>query len=458
MKNIIGYFLGLIIVSTLLFSTACKKDSIFVSGDFSFSVDTVLFDTVFTTIGSATRNFKVYNGNNSPIKFDEIRLMGGTNSAFRLNFDGVPGVLHKDIEMDRKDSLFGFIDVTLNVNDGNYPMVYMDSIRFTQGNKVKYLYLAVWGQDVYIHNQDISEGVWPNDKPHLVYGYTAVDSAKTLTLLPGTRIHFHKNAAFIVYKGTLDIQGTLGNEVTFQGDRLESFYSDIPGQWYGLRFIEAKPSTIEYAVIKNGQVGVQIDSTGTSSPNYTVEIKNTKILNNSFFGVYPVAGARLKMENTVVNNAGLASAYLFAGGAYNFTNCTFANYNAPGRNTPLFVLQNYFQSGNTIFVRALDEAFFTNCVFYGTLSNEFNIDLKEHPFMNYTFDHCLIKSDEVITESQFNNCIWNEDPKFVNTEENNFKFTIPSPLNNLGNFGTATPSDIEGNPRTGPDIGAYEVD
>jgi hypothetical protein len=164
------------------------------------------------------------------------------------------------------------------------------------------------------------------------------------------------------------------------------------------------------------------------------------------------------MENTVVNNAGIASAYLFAGGAYNFTNCTFANYNAPGRNTPLFILQNYFQSGNTIFVRPITEAYFSNCVMYGGMTDEIALNIEDHPQSDFLFDHCLIKNSETYTTSSFQNCLWNQDPNFVSTEENDFKFNLPSPLNNSGNAGTATMSDIEGNPRTGPDIGAYEVE
>jgi hypothetical protein len=45
----------------------------------------------------------------------------------------------------------------------------------------------------------------------------------------------------------------------------------------------------------------------------------------------------------------------------------------------------------------------------------------------------------------------------VNASGNNFLFTLPSPLNNSGNFGTSSSADILGTPRTGPDIGAYEV-
>ena len=37
--------------------------------------------------------------------------------------------------------------------------------------------------------------------------------------------------------GTLKVNGTLNNEVTFQGDRLDSWYENIPGQWDRIRFI-----------------------------------------------------------------------------------------------------------------------------------------------------------------------------------------------------------------------------
>jgi len=315
------YLTGFVLLASLPFS--CKKNQVLTGTKFEFSRDTIVFDTVFTTIGSTTRNFRVYNNENFILKFDEIRLMGGESSPFRFNFDGAPGILHENIEIYPKDSLFGFVDVTLSVNGTNLPMVVTDSIRFRSGNTEKYIILAVWGQDVYYHYRDVSEGVWENDKPHLVYDYTAVDENKTLTIQPGTIVYFHKNARFIVFKGSLNIQGELDNEVQFRGDRLESFYENIHGQWYGLRFIEAKQSNIDYLILKNSVMGLQVDSTGTSAPDYTVTARNSQFYNISLFGIFPVAGARLKLENCVINNCGVASAFLYAGGAYNFTNCTF---------------------------------------------------------------------------------------------------------------------------------------
>ena len=77
---------------------------------------------------------------------------------------------------------------------------------------------------------------------------------KTLTILAGTKVHLHKNSLLYVYKSTLNVNGQLGNEVEFLGDRLESYYDDVSGQYYGIYFHEAHPSTIDYAIIRNGTV------------------------------------------------------------------------------------------------------------------------------------------------------------------------------------------------------------
>ena len=53
------------LILTLLIIFSCSKDDDLMgagdTGSLSFSVDTLLFDTVFTTVGSATRYLKVYN-------------------------------------------------------------------------------------------------------------------------------------------------------------------------------------------------------------------------------------------------------------------------------------------------------------------------------------------------------------------------------------------------------------
>ncbi|MBL7897913.1 MAG: hypothetical protein JNJ99_05210, partial [Crocinitomicaceae bacterium] len=67
----------LILTGLVLSFQACKKDTIFSKDHLDFSTDTVLFDTIFTTVGSTTKRFKIYNNNNTKILVEEIELMGG---------------------------------------------------------------------------------------------------------------------------------------------------------------------------------------------------------------------------------------------------------------------------------------------------------------------------------------------------------------------------------------------
>jgi len=165
---------------------------VYSKGNLTFSTDTVVFDTVFTTVGSTTKQFKLYNPSNKPLKIDKIKLMGGEQSPFRINVDGLKGPDVSDIIVEAKDSLFVFVEVTLGVNNQTLPLVVEDSIQFTTNGTNQFIQLAVWGQDAYFHYKDLNEGIWPNDKPHVVYGYAAVDSSKTLEIQAGTHIYMHK--------------------------------------------------------------------------------------------------------------------------------------------------------------------------------------------------------------------------------------------------------------------------
>ena len=80
-------FLGSLIALT----SGCNKATNFSTGQLDFSLDTLVFDTDFTTIGSTTQQFKIYNNESKSINIEEIELMGGSNSPFRMNVDGEMG-------------------------------------------------------------------------------------------------------------------------------------------------------------------------------------------------------------------------------------------------------------------------------------------------------------------------------------------------------------------------------
>ena len=84
---------------------SCKKDRITTdpSAKLSFSTQSILFDTVFTTVGSTTKTFLVYNRNSQSIKISSIQLARGTASNFRINVNGLKGVQFSNIEIRAKE-------------------------------------------------------------------------------------------------------------------------------------------------------------------------------------------------------------------------------------------------------------------------------------------------------------------------------------------------------------------
>ena len=121
----------LIVTICLLVSfVSCKKDKLLTdsSAMVSFSQDSILFDTVFTTIGSATRNIRVINNNNQKINISAIYLEQGQASNFMLNVDGVPGKQVNDIEILAHDSIYIFVQVNVNPTSALSPLIIQDKI------------------------------------------------------------------------------------------------------------------------------------------------------------------------------------------------------------------------------------------------------------------------------------------------------------------------------------------
>ena len=126
----------------LILWSSCRKDFEFSpsTGSLQFSKDTVYLDTVFTNIGSSTYNLKVYNKSDNDISIPNVRLALGETSNYRLNVDGIAGKSFNNIEVLAKDSLYIFIESTIDFNnftnpDGNY--LYTDQIEFDAGSNLQ---------------------------------------------------------------------------------------------------------------------------------------------------------------------------------------------------------------------------------------------------------------------------------------------------------------------------------
>jgi parallel beta-helix repeat protein len=455
--QIIFAFFSLIL---LVGTSSCKKQTGFSKGNLEFSVDTLVFDTVFTTVGSTTQQFKIYNKENKTVIIEEIELVGGENSPFRINIDGISGNKHANIEILAKDSLYAFVEVTLSVNGQNFPMVIEDSIRFRTNGKDQYVRLAVWGQDAYFYNNELVEGIWANDKPHVIYNRAVIDSAKTLDIQANTKVYLHKNSILFVYKGTLKVNGTKNQEVVFQGDRLEQFYKDIAGQWYGIYFYKSLPSTINYAIIKNGTVGVHLTANNEANlPNqFNVTVTNTKISNNASYGVFLYDSPKIKMENCVVSKNGIHALFLLRGGSYDINHSHLLGYGGSGQ-TPAIGIRNYYDG----IASGIGVGEIKNSIIYGSQTSEIAFDTvnpnNDPTLLNFAFKRCLIKLETPSTNSMYQDqIVWNTDPVFTNVSEGNFKSVPNSPINNLANPLFTLPLDINGDTRNmaNPDLGAYE--
>lgn len=462
----LGY-ISFLLALVVLTSVQCRKDSLITdsNAELTFSTDTVMFDTVFTTVGSTTKNFLIYNPHKQKINISRLWIPSGSNSFFRLNVDGVPGYSHENIEIPAEDSLWVFAEVTLDPNGVNNPLVITDSIMFETNGNLQNVKLVAWGQDAYFHYNEILPcgEIWNNDKPHVIYGYAAVDSACSLTINPGTQVHLHNNSTLLVYKGRLDVNGTAADKVVFQGDRLEWDYQEIPGQWRKIHLFFAQDSEMDHAVIMNGSIGLQMDTLAEDgSGSNGLSITNTVIQNMSAAGLFS-QGGKMTGENILIRNCGQFCGAFTIGGSYNFRHCTFANYWSSGnRQDPLFFLSNWYEDVYGVNqIRPLTNTRFDNCIFYGPNDEEFVIDMKDEAAQDYLFNHCLVKTEADLSDGNRYITIWkNTDPGFESTSNNEFRLLGNAFARDKGdvNYNTFNGLDFYGDPRNDfmPDPGYHE--
>lgn len=495
------YFFTILVCIALISVSSCRKDFSTTPsfGSLEFSKDTVFLDTIFTNIGSVTYNLKVYNRGNKAITIPKIALENGTTSNYRLNVDGIPGKEFDDIDILAKDSIFVFVETTINANNVANPL-YTDRILFDTGSNqqdvdlvtlvqdANFIYpgkdpitmkidsLTIDGQPTSIKGRFLkdSELTITKAKPTVIYGYAAVPSNKILTIEAGAKIHFHNNSGLIIDdKATLKVNGTLDEKVTFESDRLEHGFDKVPGQW-GTIWMRAgsKDNEINHAKIRNGIIGILIDSIGsTSTP--TLKLQNTEIYNHSNFGIL-ARETNIEAHNVVVGSAGQASLAATIGGTYNFTHSTFANFWNNGiRQLPSVLINNFFvynnASGQEITeTRDLKAANFTNCIFDGNNNFELFIDKVDGSLFKYNISNCLISfnpsSEELKNNPEmdftnttfYQNVILNGNPQFRNSQNQDFIIGENSDAINKAKS-TVFTLDILGIDRsTSPDIGAYQ--
>ena len=428
-----------------------------VSGRISFSSDTISFDTVFTGLGSATMEFRAVNPENEPLRIDRIWLGGGMASPFRLNINGDYVTETGETVIAKGDSIFIFIEVTVDPVGGDLPLSVTDSVNFRSGGYTGRVILEAWGQDIRTVTGEVTGNtVWTDGMPYVVTGSLFIDTLASLTLEPGTRVYMHHRASVTV-AGTLRAKGTPVNRVLLATDRLEEDYRDVPGRWHGVEFLDCSHnSVLDFTTIRNAEIAVNIEGSASAEPVLSM---NGAILMHNTVASLAARRARVFAVNSLFAHSGFSTVSLREGGIYEFIHCTVSNrWEYSFRPEPALLIDP--GSGSMPQVRLV------NSVVTGSLSNEMLIDASAQvAAAGFRADSSLVKVDTVTSSwystALFRSVMTKPEPRFISESEWDFRPDSLSPLlDRAGRTETvAWPFDIRNKPRpydSGPDIGAFE--
>lgn len=418
------YLMVLAVVMPLL-TLSCTEDGYADEREvpLCFSVDTLSFDTLFTTVGSTTRQVVVYNATGHDVVLSSVTLGKGRASRFRLNVDGDTSMVARNVELLAGDSIFIFVQANINPNDATAPFLEEDAIVFSNGQR---LTLMAWGRNAVYHT--VPEGApysivdcanWDHTRPHVILGIAAVLDGNTLTLQAGDELYFYNNAILAFdTNARLVANGTAEQPVLFTSLRHDGWYSFLPGQWQCLWFTGGSTGNIiNHAVVENGTGGLRV------YPDADLTVSNTVIRNMSDCALIGQGGA-ISGSNLLVYDC-LTAFTALRGGSYDFTGCTFADYwRYSARRIQSVVLTNYLLNadGSVAQLGDLTRADFTDCIIYGNYSEgEAIASGIEGALFNYRFTHCIVKGGD-----------WDEDPLFVDVEEDDYHLQEDSPAAGIG--------------------------
>ncbi len=449
----------------------------------SFSTDTLAFDTIFSTIGSATRQFMIYNKNSEPLSIESIMLASGEATGFRMNVDGRKGSSFNNVGILANDSMYVFVEVTVDPNGGNQPLLIQDSVLFTVNGIRQSVLLEAYGQDVYLYKGGVTitkDSILTANRPYLIYDSLVIAKEVSLNIEKGATFYMHDKASLIVH-GSMNALGTLDEPITFRGDRLDYILNDIlpydrtPGQWGGITFkADSYGNVWDNVIVRNGTSGVYCEPSTPDRPK--IRINNSQITNmgsDLFFAI----NCDVIATNTEFSNAG-GSVLTLVGGKYYFAHCTMANYMSltkremAGETVPLdskclYLLNNVTVDGNGPY--PITQAYFDNCIIDGSYDAELSTKADGSTDFDYRFNHCVLKAKETSSDHFKEVLFIKKAPSYrkVGGKQNKYTYDFrPDSVSTTG-VGKADPEITKNYPidrygvnrltsSDGPTIGAYE--
>lgn len=420
-----------------------------------FSTDTVIFDTVFTTVGSISKRFKVYNTSQSAIRISRIELGLLNNSNYQVVVNGIAGQSFENQLLLGKDSMMILVSVTIDQQNQNLPFFVKDSLRFLTNSNWQDVKLVAWGQDAHFFNDSVlvCNTVWTSDKPYVIYNSILVDSLCTLRIKKGTKVYLNSNS-YIFIKGSLKIEGEADEKVLIRNARLDAPYENAPGQWNGIVLLEgSKENVVTHAQIRNAVFGFNLN-TFDQDTDPDLVLESVTIENMLSSGIIAV-NADIVASNTLINNCADYAIGNLGGGNYEYIHCTFANYGFDFfRENPGVVFTDYVKLNDDSEIINPLKIRFQNNIVWGNLRDEIVIS-SENTETELIQSHNLIRTQE-LEFWEGNSNILNEDPKFNRPVLYDYSLDTLSPAKNNGLFGLKS-LDLDGKIRDSqPDLGALE--
>ncbi|MDB5196168.1 MAG: hypothetical protein JWP88_538 [Flaviaesturariibacter sp.] len=462
MKGIVRSLLAMMIIAAVVFS--CRKEGFTnnPAATLRTSIDTLHFDTVFTSAGSVSGVIKIFNPNDKGIHVSSVALAGGAASPYKINVDGTPGPTVNNIDLAANDSLYVFVTVRINPSAANLPFVVRDSIAINYNGNIKYVQLDALGQNAHFFRNRVikTSETWNADLPYVILGGFTVDTTATLTINKGVKIYMHADAPFVV-NGSLQVLGEKwdSTRVLFTGDRLDEPYRDYPASYPGLLFMNvSRNNVMNYAIVKNAYQGIVVNEQSTG----TKLTLNETIIDNAYDAGLIGINTTITARNLLISNCG-KNLQLVKGGAYDFTHCTIATYSNAfiQHKDPVLLLTNYVQQAAPFPLTAT----FRNCIFWGEangiVKDEVVISKQGSTPFNVTFNQVLWRVQTPPANITATGIINNQSPVFdsINTSRQFYSFRLGagSPALNKG-IATNVNLDLDGKNRPVglPDLGAYE--
>lgn len=425
----------------------------------TFSTDTVIFDTLFSSVGSITKRLRVFNQNDKAVKIDRLALGKGGSSAYTITINGTESTEFRDEVIFGGDSLLILVKVLIDPMNADLPFLVKDSVVVESNGNFDHVKLVSWGQDAIFVDGEIIDcnTTWTATRPYVIYNFAIVDSLCVLNVDPGTRIFIDNNASLFV-EGSLRINGTVDQKVIIRNTRLDPKFNIAPGQWGGIFFLEGTfDNSIEHAIISNGQIGLRIGSPDDDS-EYDVRVGNTIIEHMSGAGILAFT-SDVYAYNTAIYNCGEFLVGNLAGGNYTYEHCTFTN--DPNdfffRNNPAILLSDNVQLEDNSVLTADLSVTITNSILWGPEREEFGLDGSGGRVMVTNISNNIIRSTDTALED-LGNIISQERnfPGFFDERIHDYQLDSLANARNKGsNIGIS--HDILGTERDEmPDFGAYE--